>query len=80
MGKIVESGKNHLFANMMNLSSFVHEEEVLFMSNTRFRIQSVTNWNGIFWILHLTLLSLDDKNENNKPISQLFNKFGYRAV
>ena len=59
----------------MNLSRFVHEEEVLFMANTRFRIQSVTSWNGTFWVVRLTLLSLDD--ENDESISQLLIQYGY---
>jgi hypothetical protein len=68
MGKLAQSCKNHIFANIINMSCFVHEEEVLFMANTQFRIQSITNWNGLFWVVRLTLLSQDDENSDEMKI------------
>jgi hypothetical protein len=70
MGKLAQSGKNHIFANIINMSLFVDEEEVLFMANTQFRIRSVTDWNGngTLWVVHLTLLSQDDENSDEMRI------------
>jgi hypothetical protein len=64
MKKLPQSGKNHIFANIINMSYFVNEQEVLFMANTQFRIRSVTDWNGSFWLVHLTLWSQDDENSD----------------
>jgi hypothetical protein len=64
MGKLAQSGKNHIFANIINMSRFADEEEVLFMANTQFRIRSVTDLNGTLWVVHLTLLSQDDENSD----------------
>jgi hypothetical protein len=74
MEKLAQSGKNHIFANIINMSCFVGEEEVLFMANTQFRIKSVTNWDGAFWLVRLTLLNLDDENSDEiKIMNQYLN-------
>jgi hypothetical protein len=64
MKKLAQSGKNHIFANIIEMSYFVDEDEVLFMANTQFRIRSVTDCNGRFWLVHLTLWSQDDENSD----------------
>jgi hypothetical protein len=68
MKKLAQSGKNHIFANIINMSYFVGEEEVLFMANTQFRIRSVIDWNGSFWLVRLTLLSQDDETSDEMRI------------
>jgi hypothetical protein len=50
------------------MSYFVGEEEVVFMANTQFRIRSVTDWNGSFWLVRLTLLSQDDETSDEMRI------------
>jgi hypothetical protein len=68
MKKLAQSGKNHIFANIINMSYFVNEEEVLFMANTQFRIRSVSKWNDSLWLVRLTLLSQDDETSDEMRI------------
>ncbi|CAF1063106.1 unnamed protein product [Rotaria sordida] len=68
MTKLTKSYKNHLFANIINMSHFVDEDEILFMVNTQFRIHSVTNWDDQFWLVRLTLLSQDDENSEEMKL------------
>jgi hypothetical protein len=74
MEKLARSCRNHIFANIINMSCFVDEDEVLFMANTHFRIQSVINWNGAFWLVLLTLPNQDDENSNDMIIMNRYLK------
>mgnify|MGYP001028117629 FL=1 len=76
MEKIAKSTKNQIFANIMNMSWFVDEDEVLFMANTQFRLKSITKWTDQLWVIELTLLNQDDENNYNlKIMNQYFDRF-----
>ncbi|CAF4134324.1 unnamed protein product, partial [Adineta steineri] len=62
MTKLANSCKNHIFANIISLSCFIDEEEVLFMANTQFRIHSVAKHTETLWVVRLVLLNQDDEN------------------
>ena len=70
--KLTRSGKNSIFANIMEMSCIIDEEEVLFMTNTQFRVESVAKHNDSLW--HVSLTLLDHEDENNRDI-QIMNRY-----